>query len=410
MNLISQTGPEAPGLAHALMHAAADAAGHAVTHQMPGWVHPVLHLSLVWGPVALIAAALWLLLSALLRRQARRRLQVSPPPRIRGFEPGIYAYILRWTGREQARLMALGLLSMPVLYAALELPKIIVNNAIDADRFPVTLLGEPLDQLDYLFALCGLYLAAIIANGAVKYVLNLRRGRVGERLLRRLRLTVWRRWREGAGGPRRGEAIPLIAQEVEPIGGFAAEAFSLPVFQGGTFLTILVFMFVQDPVLGAAAVSLLPLQLVLIPRLQRRVNRLARARAAEIRRLGGELADQAEDGRGRDGIAAIGGSLRRIERIRRDLHREKFLMKALQNFLSALTPFFFYAIGGWLVIEGTLTLGALVAVLAAYKDFSAPLRELFRHYQGAQDVFVRYEDLLRHLAPQAAPTAGVGRG
>ena len=53
---------------------------------------------------------------------------------------------------------------------------------------------------------------------------------------------------------------------------------------------------------------------------------------------------------------------------------------------------------------------ALVAVLAAYKDFSAPLRELFRHYQGAQDVFVRYEDLLRHLAPREAPTAGVGRG
>ena len=61
----------------------------------------------------------------------------------------------------------------------------------------------------------------------------------------------------------------------------------------------------------------------------------------------------------------------------------------------------------WVVLGG---IGALVAVLAAYKDFSAPLRELFRHYQGAQDVFVRYEDLLRHLAPEEAPTAGVGRG
>jgi len=29
-------------------------------------------------------------------------------------------------------------------------------------------------------------------------------------------------------------------------------------------------------------------------------------------------------------------------------------------------------VGGYLVIEGQLSLGALVAVLAAYKDFSVP--------------------------------------
>ena len=65
--------------------------------------------------------------------------------------------------------------------------------------------------------------------------------------------------------------------------------------------------------------------------------------------------------------------------------------------MTALTPFFFYSIGGYLVIEGRLTLGALVAVLAAYKDFSAPLRELFRYYQSAEDVRIRYEEMLRFL-------------
>ncbi|MBR27557.1 MAG: hypothetical protein CML46_11530, partial [Rhodobacteraceae bacterium] len=101
----------------------------------------------------------------------------------------------------------------------------------------------------------------------------------------------------------------------------------------------------------------------------------------------------------REGLADVCGGFRRIESIRRNLQREKFFMKSVSNFLASLTPFFFYAIGGWLVIEGRLTLGALVAVLAAYKDFSAPLRELLRHYQAVEDVRVRYQELLAHLAP-----------
>ena len=84
-------------------------------------------------------------------------------------------------------------------------------------------------------------------------------------------------------------------------------------------------------------------------------------------------------------------------------------MKALNNFLTALTPFFFYSVGGYLVIEGSLTLGALIAVLAAYKDFSAPLRELFRYYQSYEDVRIRYQGVLDYIGsggsiPSNSPT------
>src|SRR3546814_20196027 len=72
-------------------------------------------------------------------------------------------------------------------------------------------------------------------------------------------------------------------------------------------------------------------------------------------------------------------------------------MKGLSNFISQMTPFFFYTIGGYLVIEGKLSFGALIAVLVAYKDFSAPLRELFRYYQTMEDVRVRYEELRRFM-------------
>lgn len=73
-------------------------------------------------------------------------------------------------------------------------------------------------------------------------------------------------------------------------------------------------------------------------------------------------------------------------------------MKAVNNFLTALTPFFFYSIGGYLVIEGGLTLGALVAVLAAYKDFSSPVRQLFKYYQTVEDVRIRFQELRLFLS------------
>ena len=58
----------------------------------------------------------------------------------------------------------------------------------------------------------------------------------------------------------------------------------------------------------------------------------------------------------------------KIYGIRFDIFKRKFFVKFLNNFLAQITPFFFYSVGGYLVIKGSLSLGALVAVLAAYKD------------------------------------------
>jgi len=47
------------------------------------------------------------------------------------------------------------------------------------------------------------------------------------------------------------------------------------------------------------------------------------------------------------------------------------LCQILNNFIGQLTPFFFYLIGGYLVIQGDISFGSLVAVLSAYKDLNA---------------------------------------
>jgi len=383
---------------HGLLHRIAYFIGHEIPGDAPGWLHPVLHVVLMWAPLALLGIGAYRLVQFLGRRVSPRGIE---PPSLgpTGLPKTVFRFILRYSMRSQIYLIIGGLLSLPILYLTLELPKIIINGAIDSELSLIEVFGMSLSQTDYLFFLSGLYLIAVLTNGAFKFALNVFKGRVGERLLRRLRLTVFHRWRRGAGSERRSEVIPLIAQEVEPIGGFASDAFALPVFQGGTFVTILIFMFAQDPFLGAAAITLLPMQIALIPRLQRKVNALARRRVIEVRALGGHLGDQGmSEIRTMDEIQKIGRNLKEIETIRRKIHRAKFFMKALNNFLSSLTPFFFYSIGGYLVIEGELSLGALVAVLAAYKDFSAPLRELFRYYQSMEDVRIRYEEIKRFLS------------
>ena len=387
-------------LYHDLLHWVAHTIGHHLGDETPRWVHPVLHVVLIWTPLGLIVLVLARLVRFLMSRFRRKGGTVKQRDRqVSALPETSVRFILQYSKSAQFGLVAAGLLSMPVLYVTLELPKTIINNALAEEHLPQEYFGEMISQVGHLFILCAAYLAAIVANGALKFYINLFKGRVGERLLRRLRLTIFRLWRAGAGSVQRAEVIPLITQEVEPIGGFAADAFALPVFQGGTFLTILVFMFVQDPILGAAAITLLPLQLALIPRLQRKINGLSRARVKEVRFLGGRLGEQAaSDILVFSDLYAVTSSLKRIERIRLQIHKSKFFMKSLNNFLTALTPFFFYAVGGYLVIEDRLTLGALVAVLAAYKDFSAPLRELFRYYQTVEDVRIRYDEVRRFIA------------
>src|SRR3546814_8162662 len=77
-------------------------------------------------------------------------------------------------------------------------------------------------------------------------------------------------------------------------------------------------------------------------------------------------------------------------------------MNCLNNFITQLTPFFFYTVGGYLVIEDRLSFGDLVAVLAAHKDFSAPLKELLRYYQTMEDVRVRFDETQQFLLKRTA--------
>ena len=322
----------------------------------------------------------------------------------------IFRFVLRYSLRQQIIILTLTLVSFPFLYFSLDLPKIIINEAIGGQDFPRRFLGQEFDQIPYLLLLSFIFLALVFINGGFKYFLELYKGKTGERMLRRLRFQLYDRiLRFPLPHFRRipqGELIPMITGEVEAVGGFVGAAISVPAFYGGTLLVIIFFMFMQDYILGFAAIALYPVQAIWIPILQKRLLYYNRRRVREIRRLAnviGEsvrgVADIHANDAGHFFRARISDRLGRIYGIRYNIYRRKFLIKFLNTFLGQLTPFFFYSIGGYLVIKGDLTLGALVAILAAYKDLASPWKELLNYYQQQAAVQVKYEQVVRNFAP-----------
>jgi ABC-type multidrug transport system fused ATPase/permease subunit len=316
-------------------------------------------------------------------------------------ESSIFAFIRRYSWRQQLIILAVTGASLPFLYLSLDLPKIIINQALSGTG-PFEILGIRLDQLEYLLTLCGFFLALVLINGGMKYVINVYVGVVAERMLRRLRYQLYSQvMRFPLPHLRRvsqGELVQMINAEVEPLGGFVGDACSVPALQGGTLVTALVFMFVQDWILGLAAIALYPLQVWLIPKLQARVNQLGKQRVRQVRKNAeriSEMASSVRDIRANDATwwerARWTDELFRVFDIRFEIYKKKFLIKFLNNFISQLGPFFFFSIGGWLVLEGQITIGALVAVIGAQKDMASPWKELLTYYQNLWDVKIKYE-------------------
>src|SRR5580765_2889019 len=201
----------------------------------------------------------------------RARSRTTPPPvaktpvakvattEVDDLEPTIFRFILKHSLRQQILLLLLTLASFPFLYYSLSLPKTIINEAIrEKAQFPHEFLGIEFERVPFLMMLCAGFLILVLFNGAFKYCINTFKGQLGERMLRRLRYQLYQRllrfplthFQKTSSA----QIIPMITAECESIGGFIGDAFAAPAFQGGTLLTLILFMLIQDPVLGTAAI------------------------------------------------------------------------------------------------------------------------------------------------------------
>ncbi len=349
-------------------------------------------------------------------------------------EPNLFRYVWKHTRLQQVWVLWVVLAAMPTYFLALELPKRIVNGPIqggegftDSTTAPFLMFvldlpdwlfgggsftlfeGFALDRFGMLFALSLTFLALVCVNGLFKFYINTYKGRLGERMLRRLRfelldrvlrfpMTHFRRVKPA-------EVATMVKDEVEPLGGFIGDAFVQPVFLGGQAITAMAFIMLQSFWLGLIAGGIVAAQAILIPRLRRRLIELGRQRQLTARELAGRVGEIV------DGISSvhvndmsnyeradISHRLGRIFKIRYEIFQRKFFVKFLNNFLAQLTPFLFYMIGGYFALTGRLDIGQLVAVIAAYKDLPSPIKELIDWDQQRLDVQVKYTQVIEQFS------------
>lgn len=351
-------------------------------------------------------------------------------------EPNLFGYIWRHSRPDQIRVMAVVLLSLPFYYLSLNLPKDIVNGPIQGEGYEngathpflrlvwhmpaalhdligrevVLFGGFDLDRMSGLFALSGLFLALVCINGLFKFQVNTMKGRMGERLLRRMRYELVDRVLRFPIAHfkkvKQSEVASMVKDEVEPIGGFIGDAYALPLLLAGQALTAVIFIVLQSPWLGLVAVTIVLFQAFVIPKLRRPILQLGRMRQLQARELAGrvgEIVDGIADIHGHDTSnyerAELTRRLGRIFHIRFELYQRKFFIKFLNNFLAQVTPFIFYALGGYLAIHGQLSIGELVAVIAAYKDLPAPIKDLIDWDLHRQDAQIKYEQVIEQFHP-----------
>ena len=136
-------------------------------------------------------------------------------------EKGIFGFIWRYSRRQQIMIIIMTLASFPFLYYMLELPKHIINDAIDGKSFPKDFLGFELGQIEYLLVLCSLLFVLLVVNALFSMKINTFQGVSAERMLRRLRYQLFDRILRFP--PRHfqrvtpSELSSMITSEVEPL-------------------------------------------------------------------------------------------------------------------------------------------------------------------------------------------------
>jgi putative ABC transport system ATP-binding protein len=207
-------------------------------------------------------------------------------------------YIWKHTWRQQLWILMIVALSMIPYFMSFDLPKLIVNGPIQGDgfetpgatqtfmdlSFSLPLIGTvqlfsgfQLDREQTLFALSVVFLLLVIINGLFKFYINTYKGRLGERMLRRIRFELVDRVLRFPPYQfkrvKSAEVATMVKDEVEPLGGFIGDAFVQPALLGGQALTAMLFIIIQNFWLGMIAAAIVGIQLILIPRMRKRRNR-----------------------------------------------------------------------------------------------------------------------------------------
>jgi ABC-type bacteriocin/lantibiotic exporter with double-glycine peptidase domain len=189
----------------------------------------------------------------------------------------VFRYLWRMSGWHQIWICLLAGLVALLSMVPLELQRRLVDEVI-VDR-----------NLDLLIVLGGAYLAVLLAQGGCKLALRLYQGWLSESAIRynREHLAQVHECRASSaetsgGNESKGQAVSVIGTEIDRLGGFVGQGLSQPVISGGMLIAIVGYMLFVEPLVAAFSLVFLLPQIVLVPLVQRYINRLIEERVTMI--------------------------------------------------------------------------------------------------------------------------------
>lgn len=304
--------------------------------------------------------------------------------------PTLIGFIFRTTGRHQVALSILTVVVFLLELVPLEIQRRVVND-----------LAETRDW-NLIVLLAAAYAGMALFHGAIKLVLNVYRGWVGESSIRDLR----RRAHALCGSPsgtrtsseESGVQVSMVVAEVEPIGGFVGAAISEPLLQAGILVTVLGYMFYLEPWMGLATLAIFLPHIVVVPLIQRVINRRTHKRVEVLREVSvGIVAAGTREGEpNRDGDTLI----QRVFELNMGIFKLKFSMNFIMNLTHHLQIAGALLLGGWLVIGGRIEVGTVVAFISSIGRLNDPWGDLVNYFRDLSTTLVKYRlvaDALEHL-------------
>lgn len=307
----------------------------------------------------------------------------------------VYTYIFRKSRNQQAVVIAITLALLPLAPVPLELQRRMLDEAV-ANR-----------DFDLLIWLGMLYVGALLLSSGLKFLMRYQRELISASIVRALRKSVYFFIYTAAPDPvfdekgnridevDEGAVVSMMSSEVEKLGAFAGSAISGPLFEVGTLTVILGYMFWVEPTVAAIALLLYSPQLFIVPYFQARMNNLAMEKALKVREMGTFITENPEETLLRQKAPAVFLDIvEGILSIRQRYILTKNIMKTLNNLLIAMGPFGVVAYGGYLVIQGELEVGVILAFVSGLERLGGPIRDLIGSYSAITDARMRYATLV----------------
>ena len=296
----------------------------------------------------------------------------------------LYRAIWKISGRRQIVLILLSLAIAGLAAAPLKFQQEIVN-----------LLTFGSFELSHLYLLCAGMMGVIVLSLALKWLMGYRSQILGEDIIRLIRKTLFNaaNGTERSGGAIRvGALSTAISAEAEDLGKFAGGAFSEPVMQIGTLISVVGFVASTQPILGAIAFCMIFPQVVIVLYTQTKVNALLAERVRVLRaasdRFSAKDLKEVETSVLEDFDSIFG--------IRRSMFKWKLSTKFLLSIINGAGTVVVFLIGGAFVLKGQTDVGTVVAATLGLNRLHGPTAFLIAFYRQVSANRVKYE-LLRGL-------------